>query len=145
VHHIKQQNKILNNRQTQRIQIVAAHHPLKGYIFPIIQHQLRDGEHKIVIRLPNGHTQLIPARWTKQIAPTTETPLFSTTSLRKLIQLTAALSHHEQPEEHHEHTSTGRVVGDLQSPNTPTTDTGLDNLAATRDSESTVAPQRRNR
>jgi hypothetical protein len=129
----------------QRIQITASHHPLKGQVFSVIQHQLRDGEHKIVIRLPNGHTQLIPARWTKQVAATTETPLFSTTSLRKLIQLTAALSHHEQPEENHEHISTGRVMGHIQSPNTPTTDTGLDNVATAGDSESAVAPQRRNR
>ncbi|MCI0643713.1 MAG: hypothetical protein L0332_23950 [Chloroflexi bacterium] len=53
----------------------------------------RAGKHQIVAELPDGHKQLIPARWTEtdSIPAAADELLFSPGSLRALVTMVAAL------------------------------------------------------
>jgi len=91
----------LSASEVQRIAISAPHHPLYGQAFPVLRQLYKEGERQFVILLPDGASQLIPARWTLPPAPPAGRPLCGADRLRMLVRLVAALrrQHPEAPDE----------------------------------------------
>jgi len=147
--HSDQQNEGLNGAKLQRIQVIAPHHPLCGQWFKIRQHLHRaDGEYELVIELPDGCTQLIPACWTDlaPVAPLSTlaaTPLFDSTSLRALVKMVASLTHQLQSEADHELNRTVPSVDELQYREPSTTGPSVGRSAVPAPASRTVAPDRR--
>lgn len=100
----------------------------------------------MVVELPDGHKQLIPARWTESNAGavTTEGPLFSPASLRALVKMVMALSTQQQPEACHDHNTVVEPVDDSEYRDPGTTDFSVDRTATPPVAGPTVAPKRRN-
>src|SRR5260221_14773392 len=62
--HSDQHTTRLDAAESEVVVITAAHHPLFGQCFPVVRRLHKQGEPHLVVRLPSGTTQLLPARWT---------------------------------------------------------------------------------
>ena len=91
-----------SHSQRQFIQVTALHHPLHDQVFPLIRSLIKQGETYLVIQLPSGATQQVPARWTDQcpaLPSPLVVPLWSVTSVRSLLDILKQLQdrpHHEE-------------------------------------------------
>jgi len=143
-----QQNEWLDDANQQRVQITVPHNPLAGQSLKVVRQTYQDNEPHLIVELPNGHTQLIPARWTKPVSnishvSQTETILFSSTSLRALVRMVSHLKTQQQPEECNGCDTFDPTVDDFQSRDAPTDDLSVDRSAASSDSKPSVAPAKR--
>ena len=93
------------------MRITAPQHPLHGELVPVVRRLRKGGEAHLVIRRPNGHTQLIPARWTQPPAATAV--LWSASSLRMLVRLVASLHAAPPTEATDERPHAPRALADL--------------------------------
>jgi hypothetical protein len=92
--HQGQLNPELSDAGVERVTITASHHPLVGQSFPVIARRTRHGEPHVVIRRPNGASQLVPSRWTAADSGQTNaevTVAVTPGSLRALLSMVAAL------------------------------------------------------
>ena len=144
-----QQNELLNDAHEQRVLITVPHHPLYGQSLKVLR-QIRptDGEPQLVVKLPNGHTQLIATRWT-ETAPSPlhsemgEIILFGSSSLRNLVIMVASLTHQEQPEACDEHNRVNRSMDDLQTGAAASADSSVDRSPVPPTAGPAVAPNGR--
>jgi Family of unknown function (DUF5372) len=84
----------LSDAGVERVTITAPHHPLVGQSFPVIARRTRQGEPHLVIRRPNGASQLVPSRWTAGQSGETKAEIIvalTPGSLRALLSMVAAL------------------------------------------------------
>jgi hypothetical protein len=140
---IDQQNEVLHHPDVQRVCITASHHPLYGQSLKVIREiHFAQGDLQLVVELPNGHTQLIAARWTTT-APTSlhrekgEVILFSSASLRSLVIIVASLT--QQPEACNGIDQNDRTVDDFQGGAPTTTDPFVDRTPVPPTASSAVA------
>jgi hypothetical protein len=135
----------LDDAEQQRIQITVPHSPLAGLNLKVVREFHRDNEHQLVVELPNGHTQLIPAKWIEPVAdiPHAELILFSLESLRGLVRMVSKLKNHQQPEECNGSDIRDRIVDDIQPRNAPADDLSVDRSAVSANSPPSVAPGER--
>src|SRR5579859_8204343 len=92
--HQGQHNPELSEAGVEQVTITAPHHPLVGQSFPVIARRTRHGEPHLVIRRPNGASQLVPSRWTASHSAETKaeiTVALTPGSLRALLSMVAAL------------------------------------------------------
>ena len=148
--HTHQQNKWLHDTNVQCIQITVLHHPLKGQNLKVIRQVFLDNERQFIIELPDGHTQLIPARWTESNALSagsakTDFILFGPSSLRTLVRMVAYLKSQLQPEDNNGSDTPTPIVGDFQPRNASTIDLSIDRPASPTYPKSSVAPERKDR
>jgi Family of unknown function (DUF5372) len=102
----------------QHVCITARHHPLCGQTFPVLQRRLKRGELHLIIQLPTGTTQLIPAHWTT-LTPqsiTAVAPLLTSHSLRALTSMVALLQNVPRQEATNDPLVAARALDDIQSP-----------------------------
>ena len=144
-----QQNESLHDAHEQRVLITVPHHPLYGQSLKVLRRILPvDGEPQLVVKLPNGHTQLIAARWT-ETAPTAlhsemgEVIMFSSSSLRSLVIMVASLTHQKQPEACDEPNCARRSMDDLQTGAATSTDSSVDRSPVPPTASPAVAPNGR--
>jgi hypothetical protein len=135
--------KWLHPRDVQRIRITASHHPLCGQSLRVIRHIQGAAEHQFVVELPNGHTQLVPIRWT-EAAPTpmlsADDPVrFSPGSLRALVRMVAHLQTRQQPEATDDRDPNPRALDHFQPLAAPTNGVPVDRTAASPASGPAVA------
>jgi hypothetical protein len=140
----------LDSGEIQRIRITVPHHPLYNQELKVCRHLYGDDKHEIVVELPGGETQLIPAHWTEAIplAPrdTLHTlALFSPDSLRDLLIMVTSLITKQQPEDCDEGNTDSPVVANVQSGNPATGRSPMGRSGPPSNSSPTVAPARRNR
>jgi hypothetical protein len=133
----------------QRIRITVSHHPLYNQSLKVLRHIHTHSEPQIVVELPDGHTQLIPTRWTEAVPVTPREPLgevavFSHDSLRALITMVASLINQNQPEACDELPVITRSVDHFQSRDAPTTDLPMDRTSVSPGASPAVASARRN-
>jgi hypothetical protein len=135
----------LNDTDQQRIQITSPYHPLCGQTLKIQRRiQSLNSEPQLVVELPNGHTQLIAARWL-EFPPSSSSPgiergiLFSADSLRSLVIMTTSLIQQQQPEACDECTPNEQSVADLSSGTASTTDVFVDRTPVPTPASATVA------
>ncbi|MBV9325205.1 MAG: hypothetical protein JO352_15615 [Chloroflexi bacterium] len=84
----------MSDAGVERVTITAPHHPLVGQSFPVVARRTRDGEPHLVIRRPNGASQLVPSRWTAAHPSEAKAEMampFTPGSLRVLLSMVAAL------------------------------------------------------
>jgi hypothetical protein len=148
---LSQQNELLDDAEKQRVQITAPHHPLYGQSLKVLRRICpTNGELQLVVELPNGHTQLIAARWT-ETAPTSlysetgEIILFSSASLRSLAIMVASLSHQQQPEACDGPNRVSRSMGDLPTGAAKATQPPVERTPASPTASPAVAPNDRRR
>jgi len=92
--HQGQLNPELSNAGFEQVTITAPHHPLVGQSFPVIARRTKHGEPHLVIRRPNGASQLVPSRWTAVHSAQTNAAVavaLTPGSLRALLSMVAAL------------------------------------------------------
>ena len=94
------------------MRITAPQHPLHGALVPVVRRLRKGGEAQLVIRRPNGHTQLIPERWT--LPPPVADGLWSADSLRMLVRLVASLHAAPPTEAADDRPPAPRPLADLQ-------------------------------
>src|SRR5215813_2401989 len=92
--HQGQHNPDLSDAGVEQVTITAPHHPFLGQSFPVVARRSREGEPHVVVRRPNGASQLVPSRWTVDESGQrkADTALALTPgSLRSLLSMVAAL------------------------------------------------------
>jgi hypothetical protein len=146
---ITQQNKVLDDADIQRIRVTIPHHPLYNQSLRVVRRLHTYSEPQIVVELPDGHTQLIPTRWTEAVPVTPREPLgevavFSHDSLRALITMVASLIHQNQPEACDELPVISRSVDHFQSRDASATDLPMDRPTVSPGASPAAVSARRN-
>ena len=144
-HYTDQHTPWWDGGDLQRICITAPHHPLHGQTFPILQRRLKRGEPHFIIQLPSGATQLIPARWTTSspVQLTATTPLLTSGSLRRLVNMVDMLRSSLFQEATHDLLNSPRALDHVQSPDPASTCLSVDPLAPAPSSGAAGASSRR--
>ncbi len=130
-YHHDQHTTRLDASDIQQVCITARHHPLCGQTFPVLQRRLMRGELHLIIQLPTGTTQLIPAHWTTRIPQSTTAvaPLLTSHSLRVLTSMVALLQNVPRQEATHDPPTTARTLDDFQSSNPAPAGRSVDSVA----------------
>jgi len=145
-----QQNKVLDSGEKQRIRITVPHHPLYNQTLKVHRHLYGEDNHEIVVELPSGKTQLIPAHWTEAMPSTPRDSLhalvlFNSDSLRALLTMVTSLITKQQPEVCNEHDTHRPAVANVQSGKPATDYSSVGRSSPPPNPSPTVAPTRRNR
>jgi hypothetical protein len=132
VRHHDQHTTRLNDAHSESIRITSPAHPLYGETVPVVRRLTQYGEPFVVIRLPAGSSQLIPARWTTDAAADAGGLLalpFTASSLRALVRMVAQLRNRAHPEAADDAEACRRSVGELQPPDPTSPGLALDRPA----------------
>ena len=133
--HSDQQNQRLHSPEPQRICITLPRHPLFGQSLAVIREMYGDGGHRLVVELPDGHTQLIPAWWTDREDVAEQSPFsvalrLTPASLRSLVRMVAHINEQRQPEAYDDSRSAALCLDHLQPRDASTPDVSMDRSAA---------------
>jgi hypothetical protein len=115
--HSNQHTTELNDAHIQSILITTSAHPLRGQVVPVVRQLTQNGVLFLVIRLPTGSTQLIPAHWTNLDSPKASPSAgltFTAASLRSLIRMVVSLRTRAHPEAADDADASVQTVGELQ-------------------------------
>jgi len=148
--HTDQQNEGLPSVNLQRVRVTLPRHPLLGQTLEIVREIHGDGGHRLVVKLPDGHTQLMPATWTDAETSTvhhqTESPLlFTPGSLRSLVRMVVHIRGQRQPEAYDDSPNDAPGVDYLQPRDAPADGVSMDRSVAAPDPSASAVSERTGR
>jgi hypothetical protein len=109
-----QHNAAVHGSQADWARISHRSHPELGQVVRVVRRMTRDGAVILVVKLPDGRSERVPASWTEATTdgPTMPDLLFSPSSLRALVRLVR--EHGIPPSAETDHG--GRDIRDLEAP-----------------------------
>lgn len=147
----------------QLVSITASHHPLCGQTLAVVRRLHKQGEPHLVVRLPSGASQLIPARWTARSSPgvpdsapeRADSALWSLSSVRAVVRIVGALRDRSSLQQEVGNAAVNEApisdshalpaVGDLPAPDTPHSGESVDRSARPPGSGAATDPRARPR